>query len=304
LSSSLSTYASVLIFETGSDYVRHFFYDQAGQLIGEYRDNPDGTYAYVDYIWLNGAPLVQEERSFNSSDVLTGGKTTWLHVDHLNTPRVGTNDTQTIVWRWDSDPFGVGAADSDPDNDSTDHVVLLRFPGQYEDEESGHYYNYFRDYDPVTGRYTTADPIGLKGGMNRYAYAGSSPTRYVDPLGLVTFSFGGSGSFQAGAAGASIDGSVGMDTAGNICFQATVCGRIGPGESAGVGLEVEVGSGEFCEGDQLTGGIFAEAGLGPFGGAEVNAGANDIQGSVELRGGLGGGAAGGSQICTTRTYCL
>ncbi|MES9969941.1 MAG: RHS repeat-associated core domain-containing protein, partial [Candidatus Thiodiazotropha sp.] len=27
------------------------------------------------------------------------------------------------------------------------------FPGQYFDQETGNYYNYFRDYDPSTGRY-------------------------------------------------------------------------------------------------------------------------------------------------------
>lgn len=170
-----------------SAYVRHFFYDQAGRLIGEYRDNPDGTYAYVDYVWLNEAPLVQEERSFSSAGVLTGTQTTWLHVDHLNTPRVGTNDGQIVAWRWDSDPFGVGAADTDPDNDSTDHIVLLRFPGQYEDEESGNYYNYFRHYDPMTGRYITSDPIGVAGGLNTYAYVDGNPLRYIDPYGLSKF---------------------------------------------------------------------------------------------------------------------
>lgn len=30
----------------------------------------------------------------------------------------------------------------------------LQFPGQYYDAETGHNYNYFRDYDPAIGRYT------------------------------------------------------------------------------------------------------------------------------------------------------
>ncbi len=46
------------------------------------------------------------------------------------------------------------------------------------------HYNYFRSYDPSTGRYLESDPIGLIGGLNTYGYALQSPTNLVDPLGL------------------------------------------------------------------------------------------------------------------------
>ena len=49
-------------------------------------------------------------------------------------------------------------------------------------------YNYFRDYDPVTGRYAQSDPIGLAGGLNPYLYANGNPLRYADPYGLLSFS--------------------------------------------------------------------------------------------------------------------
>jgi RHS repeat-associated protein len=46
-------------------------------------------------------------------------------------------------------------------------------------------YNYFRDFDPATGRYVESDPIGLWGGSySTYAYANGNSLSKIDPLGL------------------------------------------------------------------------------------------------------------------------
>jgi uncharacterized protein RhaS with RHS repeats len=41
-----------------------------------------------------------------------------------------------------------------------------------------------RDYDPTTGRYLQADPLGLVDGASVYGYVGQSPLRNIDPKGL------------------------------------------------------------------------------------------------------------------------
>lgn len=59
----------------------------------------------------------------------------------------------------------------------------MRFDGQYEDVETGLFYNRYRYYDPEAGRYISADPIGLDGGLNAFTYC-ANPIGFVDPLGL------------------------------------------------------------------------------------------------------------------------
>jgi RHS repeat-associated protein len=109
----------------------------------------------------------------------------YLHFDHLATPRRVTDQSQAIVWRWDSSPFGLVRPDEDPDGDGKAFSLNLRFAGQYHDEESGLRYNHFRTYDPTAGRFLEPDPIGLEGGMNPFAHALGNPVRLADPQGLL-----------------------------------------------------------------------------------------------------------------------
>jgi RHS repeat-associated protein len=76
---------------------------------------------------------------------------------------------------------------NDPDGDGNDVTLNVRFPGQYYDRETGLHYNYFRNYNPSTGRYIQSDPIGLTGGLNNYLYSNANPINEIDPLGLDSY---------------------------------------------------------------------------------------------------------------------
>jgi RHS repeat-associated protein len=141
-------------------------YDANGQLIQE-------------TVWLGNIPVATLRPAGSGVAVY------YIHTDHLNTPRrISRASDNQIVWRWDNDPFGRHTANEDPDGDSQLFTFSLRYPGQYYDEETGLHYNYFRDYDPVTGRYIQSDPIGLAGGLNTYGYANQNPLNFIDPYGL------------------------------------------------------------------------------------------------------------------------
>ncbi len=164
-----------------------YHYDLNGSLISE----TDELGAPIrDIVYRNTVPVAQIDSSLSTETI------TYLHSDHLGTPRKGTDETGTVVWSWDSDAFGAAMANEDPDGDGVNTVVNLRFPGQYYDQETQLHYNYFRYYDPATGRYITPDPLGINevidllgieqfkaGAANSYLYVLANPLFYIDPDG-------------------------------------------------------------------------------------------------------------------------
>ena len=155
-----------------------FVYGLSGELIGETLfDNQGKKLTSQFYIWLEGMPLGGISVTYSANGAPANSTVFYLHSDHLNTPRSATNAAREKIWGWDSPAFGTSEA-------SGPLTINLRFPGQYYDVETGSHYNYFRDYDPETGRYVQSDPIGLNGGLNTYGYVGGNPISKFDFWGL------------------------------------------------------------------------------------------------------------------------
>ena len=166
------------MYRTGSDQAVTTVYDEAGRWIGDY--NASGA-PLRQAIWLDDLPV--------GLLVGAGADQTlyYIEADALGTPRVVIDpDRDVAVWRWElsGEAFGASAPNQDADNDGVPFVLDMRFPGQRYDSASGMNYNYFRDYDPSTGRYVQSDPIGLNGGFATYDYAESRPNISIDRLGL------------------------------------------------------------------------------------------------------------------------
>ena len=168
-----------------------YLYDEEGSLLGEYGMGGAASAGQSQFLYLPTAqgpiPMAAEIDS----------RLYAIHTDHLGTPRRLTQADGQAAWQWAYTPYGdeaptLGAKrftneTTNPTTGSTNIAPVrfnLRYPGQYFDEESGLHYNYFRSYDPRTGRYTQSDPIGLDGGWNRFAYVGGNPLLYIDPEGL------------------------------------------------------------------------------------------------------------------------
>jgi RHS repeat-associated protein len=123
----------------------------------------------------------------------------YILTDYSHRPFIVANAAGAAIWASQADPFGVGAPNEDYDQDGVNLTLNLRFPGQYFDAESGLHYNLNRYYDPTTGRYLESDPIGLKGGLNTYAYVGGNPVNFVDPGGVASIWLSPLGQYWWGA---------------------------------------------------------------------------------------------------------
>ncbi len=132
-------------------------------LLSEQKDSQ----AVTEYVHEGFVPLAK----IRNSQIET------YHTDYLGTPKEISDEQGEIVWQGNYDEYGkVTAVKAETEQN-------IRFQGQYEDEETGLFYNRFRYYDADGGRYINQDPIGLQGNYNFYGYC-TNPVDWFDPLGL------------------------------------------------------------------------------------------------------------------------
>jgi RHS repeat-associated protein len=117
-------------------------------------------------------------------DASTNGVEHYYHVDHLGTSQRLTNAQGETTWRMVSEAFGKTFVDTTLAPTTTGTTTNnLRFPGQYEDQETGTYYNWNRDYSPSVGRYLQRDFGGFQSDPQPYVYAAAAPLFITDPDG-------------------------------------------------------------------------------------------------------------------------
>ncbi|RNF87767.1 DUF6531 domain-containing protein [Streptomyces botrytidirepellens] len=155
----------------------HFSWD--GSTLAEQTDPATGLTLTWDYEGYQ--PLAQLERRLDpeSAQAEVDSRFFAIVTDLIGAPTELVDESGEIAWRgrstlWGATSWSRGAAAYTP----------LRFPGQYDDPETGLHYNYFRHYDPETARYTSPDPLGLGPSPNPVAYVTNPHTR-MDPEGLI-----------------------------------------------------------------------------------------------------------------------
>jgi RHS repeat-associated protein len=128
----------------------------------------DGTGATVaDY--LNGSGIDNKLRQTAS------GVVSYFLTDHLGTTRALTDASGSLTSTLNYDSFGNVTSGAAPSR--------YTYTGREADSDTGLMYYRSRWYDPQVGRFISEDPVGFKGGVNSYLYAGDDPIRFVDPHG-------------------------------------------------------------------------------------------------------------------------
>ncbi|WP_378175757.1 DUF6531 domain-containing protein [Aquimarina sp. SS2-1] len=123
---------------------------------------------------------VFDEGTFKPAAKITENDSYSIITDYLGTPVEMYNSQGEKTWQVEYDIYGKvrklvkGSLDDCP----------FRYPGQYEDVETGLYYNRFRYYSPNEGVYISQDPIRLRSReINFYLYVNDSNS-WVDEFGL------------------------------------------------------------------------------------------------------------------------
>lgn len=130
-----------------------------------------------DYEPASFSPLAQERRVFyaDAPQETVDQAFHAIVTDAIGTPTELVTPEGDIVWRRTAGLWGGASME--------ETACLLRFRGQYHDSETGFDDNLNRLYDPETGRYTSADPLGLAPAANHHGNV-ENPMVWCDPLGL------------------------------------------------------------------------------------------------------------------------
>ncbi|HHA7949771.1 TPA: type IVB secretion system protein IcmH/DotU [Salmonella enterica] len=186
---------------TRGDTVRRYgyVYDAPGRRVEKHELDAEGKpYNRTTFLW-DGMRLAQECRLGRSSSLYIysdqgsheplarvdraapgeADEVLYYHTDVNGAPEEMTDGGGNIVWEAGYQVWG----NLTHEKETRPVQQNLRFQGQYLDRETGLHYNLYRFYDPDIGKFISGDPIGLKGGLNQYAYA-PNPLTYIDPLGL------------------------------------------------------------------------------------------------------------------------
>ena len=142
--------------------------------------HPDGRYTYI-YADQNSYEPLAQVRDWTTAEGENRQQTRYFHCDQIGIPREITDKDGNLLWFGNYTDWGR----LDGETNITGAHQPFRLQNQYCDAETGLHYNFYRYYEPNSGRFISQDPIGLWGGDNFYWFAPNS-SAWIDVLGLAS----------------------------------------------------------------------------------------------------------------------
>ncbi len=107
----------------------------------------------------------------------------YIYSNHLQTASLELDENRDIISYEEYHAFGTTAYQLT--NASINAIAKrYKYSGKEKDEESGLYYHGARYYISWLCRWSQCDPIGIKDGVNIYAYCSNNPVGMYDPSGM------------------------------------------------------------------------------------------------------------------------
>ncbi|MEQ1569914.1 MAG: RHS repeat-associated core domain-containing protein, partial [Myxococcota bacterium] len=131
--------------------------------------------------------------------------------DHLGTATLEVDEVGAVISYEEYHPFGTTSWWATAGGTEVS-AKRYRYTGKERDEETGLAIHGARLHAAWLGRWTSADPAGLAGGVNRFAYVRGNPSARSDPTGL--FDVVGFLATTATVSGAAATGAVADDATG------------------------------------------------------------------------------------------
>ncbi|WP_439590393.1 RHS repeat-associated core domain-containing protein, partial [Hydrogenophaga sp.] len=194
----------------------------------------NGTTEHKHYLSAAGITFaLYVKREGNNLNGKPATSTSYFHHDHLGSIAVITDESGTVVERLAYDPWGKRRnANGTPDPlDALYGVATDRGYTMHEHlDEMGIVHMNGRIYDPLIGRFMSADPFiqapGNLQSYNRYAYVLNNPLAYTDPSGYFFKKFFKSVVIRIAAAVADVMGCSGYCTMAVNAYQGYKSGGI------------------------------------------------------------------------------
>lgn len=182
-----------------------YMYNNEGSRVRKVIERPDGSLEERVYLGAfevyrkadkNGITLerqtlhiMDDQQRIAMVETRTSGKDDapaqlqrYQYNNHLQTSCLELDETARVISYEEYHPFGTTAYQA-MSKDIKALAKRYRYTGKERDEESGLYYHGARYYAAWLCRWTAADPIGVKEGLNLYLYVHNRPVIKLDPNG-------------------------------------------------------------------------------------------------------------------------